>query len=60
MDRLIRLDAGPRDGLSGAPVADAAGKVFGLATSGLSRSYGVVVPNRRSPESSTSCSPRVM
>jgi S1-C subfamily serine protease len=44
MDRLIRLDAGPRDGLSGAPVADAAGKVFGLATSGLSRSYGVVVP----------------
>ena len=44
MDRLIRLDAGPHDGLSGAPVADAAGKVFGLATSGLSRSYGVVVP----------------
>jgi len=44
MDRLIRLDAGPHDGLSGAPVADASGKVFGLATSGLSRSYGVVVP----------------
>ncbi|HEX4584319.1 MAG TPA: S1C family serine protease [Burkholderiaceae bacterium] len=44
LDRLIRLDAGLHDGLSGAPVADAAGQVFGMATSALSRSVGVVVP----------------
>jgi S1-C subfamily serine protease len=44
LDQLIRLDAGLHDGLSGAPVGDAAGKVFGIATSALSRSDGVVVP----------------
>jgi serine protease Do len=44
MDRLICLDGGLRDGLSGAPVADAAGQVFGIATSALSRSDAVVVP----------------
>ena len=44
LDRLIRLDGGVYDGLSGAPVADARGAVIGLATSALSRSYGVVVP----------------
>jgi serine protease Do len=44
IDRLIRLDAGLHDGLSGAPVADAAGQVFGMATSALSRTYGIVVP----------------
>ena len=44
IDRLIRLDGGLQDGLSGAPVADAAGKVFGMATSALSRTSGIIVP----------------
>lgn len=44
LDRLIRLDGGLYDGLSGAPVADANGAVVGIATSALSRSYGMVVP----------------
>ena len=44
VDRLIRLDGGVYDGLSGAPVADAAGAVIGIATAALSRSYGIVVP----------------
>ncbi|WP_372526052.1 S1C family serine protease [Piscinibacter sp.] len=44
VDRLIRLDGGLYDGLSGGPVADAAGSVIGMATSALSRSYGIVVP----------------
>ncbi len=44
LDRLIRLDGGVYDGLSGAPVADARGAVIGLATAALSRSYGIVVP----------------
>lgn len=44
LDRLIRLDGGLHEGLSGAPVADAGGLVIGIATSALSRSYGMVVP----------------
>ncbi len=44
VDRLIRLDAGLHDGMSGAPVADASGQVFGMATSALSRNDGIVVP----------------
>jgi serine protease Do len=44
LDRLIRLDGGVYDGLSGAPVADARGAVIGIATAALSRSYGIVVP----------------
>lgn len=44
IDRLIRLDGGVCEGLSGAPVADASGAVIGIATSALSRSYGIVVP----------------
>ncbi len=44
LDRLIRLDGGVYEGLSGAPVADASGAVVGIATSALSRSYGIVVP----------------
>ena len=35
LDRLIRLDGGVYDGLSGAPVADARGAVIGLATAAL-------------------------
>ncbi len=45
LDRLIRLDGGVYDGLSGAPVTDASGAVIGIATSALSRSYGIVVPS---------------
>ena len=44
LDRLIRLDGGVYEGLSGGPVADASGAVFGMATAALSRSYGIVVP----------------
>ena len=44
IDRLIRLDGGVYEGLSGAPVADASGAVLGVATAALSRSYGIVVP----------------
>jgi S1-C subfamily serine protease len=44
IDRLIRLDGGVYDGLSGAPVADAQGAVIGIATAALSRSFGIVVP----------------
>jgi serine protease Do len=44
IDRLIRLDSSVHDGLSGAAVADAGGRVIGMATSALSRSYGIVVP----------------
>ena len=45
VDRLIRLDGGVYDGLSGAAVADAGGAVIGIATAALSRSYGIVVPS---------------
>ena len=44
VDRLVRLDGGVYDGLSGAPVADTQGAVVGMATAALSRSYGIVVP----------------
>ena len=44
LDRLIRLDGGVYEGLSGGPVADASGSVIGIATSALSRTYGIVVP----------------
>lgn len=44
IDRMIRLDGGLYDGLSGGPVADANGAVVGIGTSALSRSYGIVVP----------------
>lgn len=44
VDQLIRLDGGIHDGLSGAPVANAVGQVFGIATAALSRSYGIVLP----------------
>jgi S1-C subfamily serine protease len=44
IDRLIRLDSSLHGGLSGAPVANAGGQVFGMATSALSRTDTIVVP----------------
>jgi serine protease Do len=44
IDRLIRLDAGLQGGLSGAPVTDAGGQVFGMVTPALSRTDAIVVP----------------
>ena len=44
VERLIRLDGGLYPGLAGAPVADAAGRVLGVASPALSRQHGVVVP----------------
>ena len=44
VDRLIRLDGGLYPGLVGAPVADAAGQVVGVASPALSRHHGVVLP----------------
>ena len=39
IDRLIRLDGGLGAGFSGAPVADARGKVIGIGTSALARAH---------------------
>ncbi|MEJ8856931.1 S1C family serine protease [Variovorax robiniae] len=44
VDQLIRLDGGLYPGLTGAPVADGAGKVIGIASDALSRHHGVVLP----------------
>jgi S1-C subfamily serine protease len=44
VDRLIRLDGGVHDGLSGAAVTDMRGSVVGMATAALSRGYGIVLP----------------
>ena len=45
LDRMVRLDGGIHAGMSGGPVASAAGLVFGIATSALSRSHGIVIPS---------------
>jgi S1-C subfamily serine protease len=44
LDQLIRLDGGLYPGLLGAAVADAAGRVLGIASAAFSRHHGVVVP----------------
>jgi S1-C subfamily serine protease len=44
LDRLIRLDGGLYPGLLGAAVADANGRVLGIASAAFSRHHGVVVP----------------
>jgi serine protease Do len=44
VEQLIRLDGGLYPGFSGAPVANAAGRVIGVASSALSRHHGVVLP----------------
>lgn len=44
VDRFVRLDGGLYPGLMGAPVADAAGQVIGLASAALARHHGIVLP----------------
>jgi serine protease Do len=44
LDRLIRLDGGLYPGLLGSAVADAGGRVLGIASAAFSRHHGVVVP----------------
>jgi serine protease Do len=44
VDRLIRLDGGLYPGLEGAPVANTAGQLLGIASSALSRQHGIVLP----------------
>ena len=44
VERLIRLDGGLYPGYAGAPVADASGRVIGIASSAFSRHHGVVLP----------------
>jgi len=44
IERLIRLDGGLYPGLAGAAVADASGRVLGVASAAFSRHHGVVLP----------------
>jgi len=44
IERLIRLDGGLYPGFDGAPVADATGRVLGIASSAFSRHHGIVLP----------------
>ena len=45
IDQYIRLDMGMYQGSSGAAVIDAKGRVLGMATTALSRTAGVAIPN---------------
>jgi S1-C subfamily serine protease len=44
VDRRLRLDGGLYPGFEGALVADAGGRLLGLATSAFSRTHGLVMP----------------
>jgi len=44
VERLVRLDGGLYPGFDGAPVADAQGRVIGIASAALSRHHAVVLP----------------
>jgi S1-C subfamily serine protease len=44
VDRFVRLDVAIYDGFSGGPLADAAGRVLGVNTSGLTRSSPIAIP----------------
>jgi len=44
IDRFVRLDISIYDGFSGGPLVDAAGRVLGLDTSGLSRGAALAIP----------------
>lgn len=45
LDQMIRLDGALNDGLSGGAVANAHGKVVGVASAALIRGYGGVIPS---------------
>lgn len=44
IDRFVRLDISIYDGFSGGPLVDAAGRVLGVNTSGLSRGAALAIP----------------
>jgi S1-C subfamily serine protease len=44
IERLVQLDGGLYPGFDGAPVADASGRVLGIASSAFSRHHAVVLP----------------
>jgi S1-C subfamily serine protease len=44
VEHLVQLDGGLYPALEGAPVADRAGRVLGIASSALSRHHGIVLP----------------
>jgi S1-C subfamily serine protease len=44
VDRFVRLDLAIYDGFSGGPLVDAAGRVLGVNTSGLTRSAPIAIP----------------
>ena len=44
IDRFVRLDISIYDGFSGGPLVDAAGRVLGVDTSGLSRGAALAIP----------------
>jgi S1-C subfamily serine protease len=44
VDRFVRLDLAIYDGFSGGPLVDAAGRVLGVNTSGLTRAAPVAIP----------------
>ena len=44
IDRFVRLDLSIYDGFSGGPLVDAAGRVLGVNTSGLSRGAALAIP----------------
>jgi S1-C subfamily serine protease len=44
VDRFVRLDLAIYDGFSGGPLVDAAGRVLGINTSGLTRAAPVTIP----------------
>jgi S1-C subfamily serine protease len=44
VDRFVRLDLAIYDGFSGGPLADVAGRVLGVNTSGLTRSAPITIP----------------
>jgi S1-C subfamily serine protease len=44
VDRFVRLDLAIYDGFSGGPLVDAAGRVLGVNTSGLTRAAPVTIP----------------
>ncbi|MFN2565822.1 MAG: S1C family serine protease [Gemmatimonadaceae bacterium] len=44
VDRFVRLDLTIYDGFSGGPLVDAAGRVLGVNTSGLTRAAAITIP----------------